>query len=289
MIRNAWPYLQQIQRDHEVGRENYLHANYDPYVFYPAFTENNVLTMVRNCFIEGLNRRLKMPSAVIVLLSDQLIIEDPLYLPSEIEKKIKWILREIEAAIKIRKSSLPLKAYTFGEPRIMFVRAFHNTKANYVSNEILLKFNNTLRKLCMAKAVYTIPLDNYQDARTRCYDYDGKSQLTEGFELLWHDVIKGLKRHDESDKQAQIANTIYENTPHQQVNNVDRKDRSSNRRRRETRAHDESHKPHGGKGGRSRSRGRDITSDRVRNHRSPRSNYADYGRHQRSSRHDSRL
>lgn len=119
MIRNAWPHLQQIQRDHEVGRENYLHANYDPYVFYPAFTENNVLTMVRNCFIEGLNRRLKLPSAVIVLLSDQLIIEDPLYLPSEVEKKIKWLLRELDAAVKIRKSSLPLKAYTFGKPRFV--------------------------------------------------------------------------------------------------------------------------------------------------------------------------
>lgn len=166
--------------------------------------------MIRNCFVEALNRRLKFPSAVIILTSDQLIIEDPLYLPSEVDRKLKWIIRELDAAVKIRKSSLPLKAYKFGEPRIMWVRAFQNTRANYISNEILMKFNNMLRKTCMAKAIYTIPTVKYNDTVVRCFDYDGKTQIKEGFDLLWHDIILGLKRHDEADRQAEIANTLHE-------------------------------------------------------------------------------
>lgn len=276
MIRNAWPYLQQIQNDHDTGRENYLHNNYDPFVFYPAFTETNVLTMVRSCLVEGLNRRLKLPSAIIILLSDQLIIEDPLYLPSEVERKIKWILREIEASIKIRKSSLPLKAYTFGEPRIMFVRAFHNTMANYVSREILLKFNNTLCRLCMAKAVYTIPTDNYQDAAVRCFDYDGKTQIKRGFELLWLDIIRGIKKHDESDKWAEIANIIKENTEHPRdtKNNKEVRHRSKSNQRNNSYRRDDT--------GGGRSRHRDDRSHKRDRDASPRSKYYEFLQPRRS-------
>lgn len=229
LIRTAYPYLQQIQQEHDSGRENYLHDHYDTYVFYPMFTETNVLTMVRNCFVEALNRRLKLPNAVIILTSDQIIIEDPLYLPSEVDRKLKWILRELDCAIKIRKSSLPLKAYKFGEPRIMWVRAFQNTRANYISNELLLKFNNMLRKTCMAKAIYTIPTNKYNNSPARCFDYDGKTQIKEGFELLWLDIIQGLKKHDEADKNAEIANVLYEHNAVQHERGRSRARRRNNR------------------------------------------------------------
>lgn len=212
LIRTAYPYLQQIQRDHDGGRLNYLHTTYDTYVYYPVFTEINVLTMIRSCLVEGLNKRNKLPNAIIILLSDQLIMEDPLYLPSEIDRKLKWIIREVTSLIKMRKSLLPTKAYIFGEPRIMFVRCFQNTRANYIPSEVLMKYNNMLRKVCISKAIYTIPVDSYNDASLRCFDYDGKTQMNGGFELLWHDIIQGLKKHDKSDEYAEIARIIKENT-----------------------------------------------------------------------------
>lgn len=210
MVREACPYLQELQNSQDSGHANYLHSNYDTYVFYPNFTENNVLTMVRNGFIEALNKRLKMPSAVIILTSDQLIVEDPLYLPSEVDRKIKWILREIDAAIKIRKDSLPVKAYTLGEPRLMWVRAFNNTKANHVPHETLMKFNNMLRKICISKAVYTIPLNTYQQSTVRCFDFDGKTKIKDGFDLLWYDIIKGIQWHDSNDKLAEQQRIVKE-------------------------------------------------------------------------------
>lgn len=210
MVRNAYPYLQSLQEDHGTGHVNYMHANYDTYVFYPVFTETNVLTMVRNSLVEALNRRLKFPTTIVILLSDQIIMEDPLYLPSEIDRKIKWLLREIDAIIKIRKSLLPAKAYIFGEPRIMWVRAFNNTKSNYISRDILLKYNNMLRKICMAKAVYTIPTYTYDESGSRCFDRDGKTQIKEGFDLLWYDIITGIKKHDHNDEQANIDQIIRE-------------------------------------------------------------------------------
>lgn len=208
MIREACPFLQELQKDQDSGYDNYLHSNYDTYVFYPNFTESNVLTMVRNGFVEALNKRIKMPSAVVILVSDQLIVEDPLYLPSEIDRKIKWILREIDAAVKIRKSTLPVKAYTMGEPRIMWVRAFQNTKANNVPPEMMLKFNNMLRKICMAKAVYMIPVNAYHQSTARCYDYDGKTKIKQGFDLLWIDIINGIQQHDRNDKIAEQERII---------------------------------------------------------------------------------
>lgn len=211
LIRQAYPYLQQMQDEYTAGRDNYLHGNYDTYMFYPNFAENNVLTMVRNGMIEALNNRLKLPSAVIILTNDQLIVEDPLYLPSEIDRKLKWILREIDAAVKIRKSCLPPKAYVFGEPRIMWVRAFQNTRADNIPKETLLKFNNMLCRICMAKAVYTIPVPTYEESTTRCFDYDGKTQIKAGFENLWVDIIQGLKKHDQNDKQAEIERVLKEN------------------------------------------------------------------------------
>lgn len=230
--------MQQIQQEHEHGRENYLHSTYDTYVFYPNFAETNVLTMVRNCFIEGLNRRLKFPSAVIIMLSDQIIIEDPLYLPSEVDRKIKWILRELDAAVKIRKSSMPTKSYNFGEPRFMWVRAFQNTKANYISDEILLKYNNMLRKICIAKAVYTLPLEVYDEGSVRCYDYDGKAKINQGFNIVWNDIIKGLKRHDKNDKLAEEANIVHE------TNARMNSQRESHVRRRTSYSHRDQRKEH---------------------------------------------
>lgn len=226
-------YLQQIQQDHDTGKENYLHSEYDTYVFYPNFTETNVLTMIRNGFIEAANRRLKFPSAVVILISDQIIVEDPLYLPSEIDRKIKWILRELDSAVKIRKSLLPTKAYTFGELRIMWVRAFQNTRANYIPPDIILKYNNMLRKTCMSKAVYTIPTDTYDDSEARCFDRDGKTQIKEGFNLIWHDIIKGIKKHDKSDKYAEIAATIKEHS-HPDRNNHRRNKTQDNRNSRDS-------------------------------------------------------
>lgn len=181
-------------------------------MFYPNFAETNVLTMVRNGLIEALNQRMRFPSAVVILTSDQLIVEDPLYLPSEIDRKIKWILREIDAAVKIRKSLLPSKSYTLGEPRIMWVRAFQNTRANNVPTDMMLKFNNMLRRICMAKAVYTIPVNDYDDSTVRCFDFDGKTKVNGGFELLWIDIIKGIKKHDQSDKYAEIATIVKEHS-----------------------------------------------------------------------------
>lgn len=250
LVRSAYPYLQQLQQGHDAGQTNYLHSHYDTYIFYPNFNEGNVLTMVRNAFVEAMNRRLKFPSAVVILISDQIIMEDPLYLPSEIDRKIKWILREIDATVKIRKSLLPTKAYVFGEPRIMWVRGFQNTKANYIPDEILLKYNNMLRKICMAKAVYTIPVDTYNNASLRCFDYDGKMQIKDGFETLWHDIIRGLKKHDLADKEAEIAQVVKENVTDRQLdprasNNNNTGFRSRNHDRRDSvRSRSTSRRPH---------------------------------------------
>lgn len=205
MARDAYPYLQQLDQEHKKGCENYLYANYDHYVYFPSFTETNVLKMARNTLIEGLNRRVKLPNTVIVLLGEQIITEDPLFLPSEFERKFKWLLREWDVNIRLRKSSLPPKAYTMGQPRIMWVQGFRTRRGSKVDQDNLLKYNNLLRRTCMAKAVYTIPVN---DSSFRCFDFDGRTQLPEGFKFLWQEIVNGLQSHDEKDKQYEINRLV---------------------------------------------------------------------------------
>lgn len=186
------------------------------YGFYPAFTETNVLKMIRNTLVEGLNARLKLPSIIVVLCADQLLLEDPLYLPSELERKVKWVLREVCKLIQTRKTSLHTKSFTLGEPRIMWVRAFQNSKRNDTDKENLLKFNNMLCRICIAKAIYTIPTPSFSSTNIRCFDFDNKTQIREGFVTLWEDIIAGIKSHDEMDKyyeQRKIAKEFLAKYP----------------------------------------------------------------------------
>lgn len=56
LVRDAYPYLQQLETDHKKGECNYLHENYDTYAYFPSFTDSNMLGMIQSTFIEGLNR-----------------------------------------------------------------------------------------------------------------------------------------------------------------------------------------------------------------------------------------
>lgn len=225
LARLAYPYLQQLDEDHRRGFRNYLQENYDHYVFFPSFTETNVLKMIRNCLVEGLNRRINLPDTIIVLCGEKFITEDPLYLPLEFERKIKWILREFETLIRIRKSLLPEKAYTLGQPRIMWVCAFQNTRANGIAGENLNRFNNLLKRLCSTKAVYTIPVQDNNSIR--CFDTNGKTQIAEGFKFLWQEIINGVKHHDERDRQHEINQLVDDRLKEINFQNRNRQDRES--------------------------------------------------------------
>lgn len=208
LVRTAYPYLQKLDGEHKRGYPNYIQDHYDHYGYFPSFTESNTLKMLRDTLVEGLNRRIRLPNCIIILCSEKLITGDPLYLPSELERKIKWVIKEYIHLINIRKSLLPAKAYVMGEPRIMWVQAFNNTRRNNISTDQIVKFNNLLRRVCATKAIYTIPIDDVNSSR--CFDRDGKTQIEDGFRYLWHEIINGVKHHDEKDKQNEINHLVEE-------------------------------------------------------------------------------
>lgn len=84
----------------------------------------------------------------------------------------------------------------------------------------------------MAKAVYTLPVPVFENTKTRCFDYDQKTQLVQGFKSLWIDIINGIQKHDETDKEYKVnkaINTFQEKGRSRQVNNPDKaSDRSRN-------------------------------------------------------------
>lgn len=164
--------------------------------------------MIRNTFVEGLNSRARLPSAVVIMCGEEFIAKDPLFLPSEFERKIKWVLKEIDAAIKSRKSILPVKTFTFGEPRIIWVKAFQNSVNNNLKDEHLNKFNNLLKKQAIPRGVYTIDLAVFADTTIRCFDKDGVSQFKTGFHEMWLAIANELKIIDEDDVQYETDRKV---------------------------------------------------------------------------------
>lgn len=150
---------------------------------------------------------MKLPNVIVILIGEQFLMEDPLFVPSAFERKIKWILGELEFNINMRKSNLPQKAYLLGEPRIMWVQAFRTKKGSNLHPDQLTKYNNLLKRTCAAKAVYTIPID---DSSLRCFDFDGKTQIAEGFKFLWCEISKWIKFHDEKDREHEINQCVDE-------------------------------------------------------------------------------
>lgn len=165
--------------------------------------------MVRNAAIEGFNRHLKFPNAIIILCGDDFVNEDKYYLPSELEKKVRWVLRELDTAVKVRKSLVEPKCFTFGQPRIFWVRAFQASKNNNIPPDNLLKFNNMLRRVCAAKAAYSPDLKLYVDSGLRCFDRKNKV-VPEGVKTLWLALGEEIKQIDEDDEQYAVNLKVEE-------------------------------------------------------------------------------
>lgn len=91
-MRDAYSFLQNLKAAFLHGDKCYLQETYNSFGYYPVFTETNPLSMIRNTAVEGLNAHLKMPNAIVIIASNKIISQDPLFLPSEIERKLRWIL-----------------------------------------------------------------------------------------------------------------------------------------------------------------------------------------------------
>lgn len=209
LLRDTYPYLQRIMQNQSSAEEIYLQATYDVYAFYPDFTQDNVLSMVRNAVVSGLNSQPRFPSAIVILIGNLLLVQDKLFLPSELEKKVRWILREINSAITTRKSLLKPKCFTYGEPRIIWVKSFQTQVGDLVKPENLLKFNNLLRRICASKAIYTPGLRSFEASTARCYDR--KARINEkSCEEMWISMSEALKLIDERDEHYFINKKVEE-------------------------------------------------------------------------------
>lgn len=209
LMRDAYPSLQDLQAAAMHGERCYIQDMYDTYGYYPVFTDTNPIAMIRNAVVSGLNYHLKMPNAIVILAGTQIIDQDPLFLPSELERKVRWVLREITAAIASRKSLLSPKHFTFGEPRIIWVRLFQTTMGDPVPQTNIIKFNNLLQRACAGKAIYTPDLDLFTASEGRCYDARGRI-IEKAFKDLWLALSDCIKKLDEKDEQYFITQKVEE-------------------------------------------------------------------------------
>lgn len=208
-MRDAFPALQNAQAAARHGEQCYLQDTYDTYGYYPVFTDKNPISMIRNAAIAGLNAHLKMPNAIVILCRTDLITQDPVFLPSELEKKVRWVLREIMVALSTRKSLLLPKNFIFREPRIIWIKAFQTTMGDPVPEALITKFNNLLYRACAGKAIYLPELEMFVNSGSRCYDKQGR-MIDRSFKDLWLAISDCLKKIDETDEQYFITRKVEE-------------------------------------------------------------------------------
>lgn len=206
-MRDGYHCLQNQKTAAQHGDVCYLQDTYDTYGYHPVFTDKNPLAMIRNTAIEAFNSHLKMPNAIVIIAGTDLITQDPLFLPSEIDKKIRWIIREIMAAVECRKSNLKPKNFTFGEPRIMWVRACQVKTGDPVPWENITKFNNILYRICAGKAIYTPELSSFAASTTRLYDRTGRINES-AFKEYWLAISEAIKAVDQKDEQYFISKKV---------------------------------------------------------------------------------
>lgn len=209
LMRDAYPFLQNLKSAFLHGETCYLMETYDVYGYYPSFTETNPLTMIRNSATDGFNAHLKMPNAIVIVSGTALLTQDPLFLPSELERKVRWIIKEILALIMTRKSQLLPKNFTFGEPRIIWVRTVQTHSGDPVATDTMLKFNNLLHRICSAKAIYTPDLELFNSTSMRCYDHHGRI-IDNSFKEFWWAVSDVIKQIDSRDEQYFITKKVEE-------------------------------------------------------------------------------
>lgn len=207
LLRDAHPFLQKLEYEYQHGQHNYLHATYDAYAFYPDFTEDNPLVMIRNAVVSGFNLRPRFPNAIIILTGTLLLSQDELFLPSELDKKVRWIIREISNTISTMKSLVKPKCFTFGEPRIFWVKNFQTAVGDPIPPEHLLKFNNLVRRIAAGKAIYTPVLDLFVSSTARCYDRKSRI-IDKSFDEMWLAVSEMIKSIDERDEHYYVNKKV---------------------------------------------------------------------------------
>lgn len=218
LLTHGIPVYQSMKVDHNNGKVvNYIEASYDTYFFDGDYRERNHLNMICNAFTKGLNQRAKLPHTVIILTSGKFFNKQETFLPSEADKKIRWIFKEFDHLIRSRKQDIPYKSHQGMRTRILWVQvlpvhadlwkleaAKQRDRSPYP--ERLERFNKLLSKICMAKNHGFIEIRDIIDTDGKALSRYTGNPTDFGFDMIFKEITRTLKildtraREHEKDK-----------------------------------------------------------------------------------------
>lgn len=220
-----------MKTDHNNGKIiNYLEASYDTYFFDGDYRERNHLNMICNAFTRALNERPRLPHTVIIITSAKFFSKQETFLPSEADKKIRWILKEMDHNLKTRKEDIPYKSHQGQRTRIIWMQVLPTHADVWKLDaarkrdqspfpERLTRFNKLLDKICTAKNHYFLEIKDIIDTDGKALSrYTGN--LTDfGFELVFKEITRSVKFLDNKAREQEKDRIIEDEIKYLRLQN----------------------------------------------------------------------
>lgn len=184
----------------------YIHDHYDviPH-FDDSNAKENFLWQIQNNLAYLLKVHYKLPQKIIIILNNS-VLDDPAFATTQLASLLKWLFKEIEAAINLRRKNLPIRCLKKGEPAVFLLKLLPRASRA----EEAEMFKSTRRKVnsqiptIMEKFEYGfINVCEITTSNSLMYDRSGKNLAPAGIVQFWESISQTVKEINEQ-KQAKI-------------------------------------------------------------------------------------
>lgn len=170
--------------------------------------------MIGNAFTRALNERNRLPHTIILITSAKFFSKQETFLPSEADKKIRWIFKEIDHLTRSRRADMPYKAHMGRRLRILWVQVLPihadvwkleaaKKRDRSPFPERLTRFNKLLSKICLAKNHHFVQVHDIIDTDGKSLSRYTGNPTDYGFELLYRELTRTIKGLDVKAKQEE--------------------------------------------------------------------------------------
>ena len=214
MARTFSQYFQHAFLEAEVD-PGYIRIHYDTSGYCSAkLTHNmisrNVLSYIRNGFVQAINAQILLPKYVIVVMEEDMIRAmnhyekgaRALYL-----KCIKWIMKEFHRVTTAYKEKLPTKSRKFKYPQILWVPTMTHLELKPI-NEYITMWNDCLETTAQGyKEMHILKLHTWDPEDRTTYSEEGEMNAS-GFAKYWVAVNDAFQAWDKEQMKSQMLNAI---------------------------------------------------------------------------------
>lgn len=152
------------------------------------------------------------------------------FLPSEADKKIRWVLKELDHLLRTRKEDIPYKMHQGQRTRIIWMQVLPMHADVWKLNaakkrdqspfpERLRRFSKLLSKICVAKNHHFLEIKDIIDTDGKALSRYTGNPTEFGFELIFKEITRMVKILDEQAREAEKDRIIEDEIKHLHLQN----------------------------------------------------------------------